>query len=262
MPNSTRKKTTFPRANFRFAAALSMLAAVSFAVVAQEHREPATATALAAQGRTISFEQNLGQVEPSVKFMARLQRGSVSLLPDRLLLGLSTAGPEAAPLLQMRLVGADPEARAEGLGEQSRRTHYYLGNDPANWHPNVRHYSKVRFHDVYPGIDLVYYDAEGLLEYDFIVSPGADPSLIELAFDGVEGVRVNEEGQLVLSTQRGEVRQLSPVVYQEPGEGETNASPVVYQEPHRGETNTSPAAYQEPRRGETNNSPGRNPHKR
>ena len=243
-PKAIGRKSMSSGINGRFVAVLSILTVAALVVILPVADEPSGTATLRAQGRAISFEQNLGQIEPSVKFMARLRRGSVSLLPDRLLLGLNTAGPEAARSVEMRLVGADPEAGAEGLGEQTRRTHYYLGNDPANWHPDVRHYSRVRFRDVYPGIDLVYYDAGGLLEYDFIVSPGADPSAIELAFYGVEGVRVNGEGQLVLRTPRGEVRQLSPVVYQEPREGETN---------------TSPAVHQQPRRGETNNSPGRKP---
>jgi hypothetical protein len=34
----------------------------------------------------------------------------------------------------------------------------------------------VRYTNVYPGVDLVYYGKQRQLEYDFVIQPGADPS--------------------------------------------------------------------------------------
>ena len=70
---------------------------------------------------------------------------------------------------------------------------------------------------VYRGIDVVYYGAQGGLEYDFTVAPGADPRAIRLRFDGAERVRVDENGDVVLSMSVGEVRQHKPIAYQEIG---------------------------------------------
>ena len=51
------------------------------------------------------------------------------------------------------------------------------------------HYARVEYQDIYPGIDLAYYGNQRRLEYDFLVEPGADPSLIALNFDGAQQVR-------------------------------------------------------------------------
>ena len=69
--------------------------------------------------------------------------------------------------------------------------------------------------EAYPGIDLAYYGNQGQLEYDFIVQPGADPNAIKFRFEGTEEVTLNEQGELVLQTAAGEVKQHKPMIYQE-----------------------------------------------
>jgi hypothetical protein len=82
----------------------------------------------------------------------------------------------------------------------------------------VPNYAKVTYSNVYRGIDLVFYGNQNLLEYDFIVSPGADANVITLGFEGMTGLRVDEKGDLLLRTDAGEIRQSRPVVYQQIGE--------------------------------------------
>src|SRR5207249_3382021 len=84
-------------------------------------------------------------------------------------------------------------------------------NDPKKWHTNVPTYAKVRYKDVYPGIDLVYYGNQGQLEYDFVVEPGADPRTIRLTLQGGGRLKLDAQGDLVL----GEVRFRKPRLYQE-----------------------------------------------
>src|SRR5262249_24945873 len=89
-------------------------------------------------------------------------------------------------------------------------------NDPGKWRTNVPTYAKVRYSEVYSGIDLMYYGNGRQLEYDFVVAPGGDPGAIRLAFDGSRGVTIDRDGDLVLKIETGgeEVRFRKPVVYQ------------------------------------------------
>src|SRR5439155_16516105 len=87
------------------------------------------------------------------------------------------ATPPPAAVVRLQLVGGNPQARAGGLDALTSQTNYYLGADPAGWHPGVAPYCRVRLHDVYPGVDTLYYaNAAQRLEYDFVVAPGADPA--------------------------------------------------------------------------------------
>ncbi|MBM3495726.1 MAG: hypothetical protein FJX72_15590, partial [Armatimonadetes bacterium] len=54
------------------------------------------------------------------------------------------------------------------------------------------------------------------LEYDFILKPHADPSRIQIAFEGAQKVRV-ADGDLILSTPAGDVRMKRPYAYQNIG---------------------------------------------
>jgi len=83
----------------------------------------------------------------------------------------------------MKLAGANPAARVEGLDLLGSQTNYFLGDSPG-WRQGVRNYGRVRIAEAYPGIDLVFYGTEGSLEFDFDVAPGADPRAIRLEIAG------------------------------------------------------------------------------
>lgn len=115
----------------------------------------------------------------------------------------------------MKLVGANSQAQVAGVEELPDKVNYFLSNDPTKWRTNVSTYAKVRYDDVYPGVDLVYYGNQQRLEYDFVVAPGVDPNAIRFTFAGADQVEVDAQGNLVLHTAGGPVRQHKPVVYQE-----------------------------------------------
>ena len=126
--------------------------------------------------------------------------------------------PDAArvtsTMLEMKVVGANAKARVEGAEELPGKSNYFIGNDPKKWRTNIATYAKVRVEDVYPGVDLVYYGNRGQLEYDFVVRPGADPSVIRLSLTGASLTKVDAEGDLVVQADGGEVRFHKPVIYQ------------------------------------------------
>jgi hypothetical protein len=118
-------------------------------------------------------------------------------------------------VLRMGLVGAARKPLVSGLEELPGKANYFIGNDPAKWRTNVPTYAKVHYREVYPGIDLVYYGNQRSLEYDFVVAPGADPRKIALSFKGAERLEIDAQGDLVLHTMGGIIRQHKPVIYQE-----------------------------------------------
>ena len=89
-------------------------------------------------------------------------------------------------MLRMKLVGANAQATIEGMDEMESKVNYFIGNDPSKWHTEISTFKRVRFRQVYPGIDTVYYGNQQQLEYDFVVAPGADPQNITLKFEGAD----------------------------------------------------------------------------
>jgi hypothetical protein len=130
----------------------------------------------------------------------------------------------AQAVVRMQLLGANPAPQVVGLEELPGRSNYFIGNDPKKWRTNVPTYARVKYANVYPGVDLVYYGNQGQLEYDFVVQPGADPSRIALDIEpslvpapghpSWAPLRVAENGDLVVGTKGGEVVFRKPIVYQ------------------------------------------------
>ena len=119
-----------------------------------------------------------------------------------------------AATIRMELVGANPDAKAEGVDELPGKVNSLRGNDQSQWHANIETFKKVQFKEVYPGIDLVYYGNQQHLEYDFIVAPGARPETIALRFSGADSLDVNKHGDLVIQAGGAEIHMRTPVIYQ------------------------------------------------
>ena len=158
----------------------------------------------------LSFEPNHGQAPSHVRFLSRAL-GHVLLLSPNELIWQQRGGTA----LRMKAIGANVRADLVGLDPLPGKSNYFLGQDSRQWRTGIHHYARVRYRDVYPGIDLVVYGSHSRLEYDFVISPGKDPAGILLAFSGPERVFIDERGDLVLRTAAGEFRQPKPTVYQE-----------------------------------------------
>jgi YD repeat-containing protein len=163
----------------------------------------------------LSFEANRGQVEGDVRFLARGRGYNAFVSPRDIVLAAGRGRePEKRSVVRMSFPGASAETRVSGVDEQPGKSHYYVGNDPSRWRTNVPHYAKVRYEELYPGVDVVLYGNPRQLEYDIVVAPGADPGVVRLAFEGAQDLRLDGR-DLVVQTAAGEIRQLKPVVYQE-----------------------------------------------
>jgi len=127
----------------------------------------------------LSFEANQGQVDQQVKYLARGQGYTLFLTPGAALLGLRSEGAgNSTEWLRLVLHGAATAPAITGEEKLPGQSHYLVGNNPAQWRTNIPTYSRVRYQQVYPGVDLIYYGRQGRLENDFELAPGTNPKVI------------------------------------------------------------------------------------
>src|ERR1700729_4139220 len=99
--------------------------------------------ALEAYGKLpLTFEQNSGQTDARVKFLAR-GAGYTVFLTDRDAT-LRLEGPPAEPGkraaqagVRLALAGSNSHTVAHPVGQQVAHASYFVGNDPQKWRPNV-----------------------------------------------------------------------------------------------------------------------------
>ncbi len=173
----------------------------------------------------LSFEANRGQTDPRVRFVSRGDGYALSLTDSGPVFSLGGSvydlgalGP-ATPgaTLEMDLVGAEPDPVIVGRDRLPGVVNYLKGSDPSGWHTGIPTYGRVRYEEVYPGIDLAFRGTGDGLEYDFLLAPGSDPSTIAVRFRGTEAIRVDGRGDLMITTAAGEIVHGDPVIYQEIG---------------------------------------------
>lgn len=114
-------------------------------------------------------------------------------------------------LMDMHLVDANPNAEIITEGKSHDYTNYYTHDALF-----VHQYQKITYKNIYPGIDWVIYTTEeGGMKYDFIVQPGADPSVIKMKFTHQEELYLDEKGNLIHGNRLGSFTEKAPISFQE-----------------------------------------------
>lgn len=169
----------------------------------------------------LSFEANVGQTNPDVKFLSRGRGYTLFLTDSQATLKLTSQqtadGKAQTAILRLKLLKARP--RLEGQELLEGKVNYLIGKDQKKWHSNISTYRKIVYRNAWSGIDMIWHGTQNELEYDFVVKPGADPSKIRFALKGAQNLHIDEGGRLVAKTSAGEVIQKAPTIYQETAEG-------------------------------------------
>lgn len=156
------------------------------------------------------FEANVGQYPSTLKFVARQRDASFALTQDALLINAKSGSP-----LRIRLLGASENARVAGEALVPDGTNYFVGREPEKWETAVPTYERVRYHEIYRGVDLVYYcNEKGELEHDFEVGPGGSSDDISLEIAGYKSLDLRADGNVFIN---GGIELRRPVAYQQIG---------------------------------------------
>lgn len=197
-------------------------------------------TELKTYSSQVYFEENLGQYESQVKFQ--------TFVPDHLVRFLE----EGISIAQVREIEArDPSKEPESEKHENYRwsyarspeyeglvwnvhfinsqadvtptgknilpgyVNYLRGADSSTWTRHVHRYKELWYEDIYAGIDLRYYGAtDQQLKYDFIVGQKGNVDEILMEWEGVDGLTIDEKGDLQIKTMWGVVKDLAPYAYQ------------------------------------------------
>jgi len=201
--------------------------------------QPAAASQIAAQSRVrssyaslpLAFEENKGQTDPQVKYLARGE-GYTLFLTDRdavfslrsakksdgrsSMPGLNrTANDESTAVVRMTLANANAPAKLSAGEMLPGKSNYLIGRDSSKWQTGVVHYGRVNYQNVYPGVNLAFHGAQRQTEFDFVLAAGADPTPIAFQFSGAQAMKTDDSGNLEIATGAGDVVLHKPFAYQE-----------------------------------------------
>lgn len=186
---------------------------------------------------------NEGQWEDQVKFKAVVPFGAVYIEEQAITFSFVSEGdldhihdlkhetrdPELVYNSKVRghawrlnLVGASSSV-VQGENKFSHHYNYFVGDDQSKWRGGVSNYQKVRQADIYPGTDLLLTSEGNAFKYEFHLAAGADPSVIQMRYDGIEPVLAQDK--IYLQTAFEEFVEQSPIAWQLDAQG--NKIPVA-----------------------------------
>ena len=214
----------------------------------------------------LGFEPNHGQTDTTVQYVSRGAGYCIFLTSDGAVLelnkssgangqkkesGIRRQAPENGSvrsttdsgllttnsIFKMELVGANARPFVTGADKLPGKSNYLIGSDPRKWRTNVPNFARVKYKNVYAGIDLIYYGNQRQLEYDFSLAPGANPNAIKMSVEAVRespfaisgsghqspqqksvhrkaALQIGPDGDLVIKSDGSELRFHKPVAYQ------------------------------------------------
>ncbi|MDB5284851.1 MAG: domain containing protein, partial [Bacteroidota bacterium] len=183
---------------------------------------------------TISFKENKGQWASDVISIGHTNIGDMMVKRDQIFF-LSENRTEAmeAELDKTPEKEGEPENEVRGCqkwglffegynpgftttksNEQVTRYNYFL-DDKSKWASDVASFGELTLQNIYNGIDLrLYSQKDHHIEFDWIVNAGVDYHNIKMRFKGLEGLSVDEKGNLSAKMHFDDVKFDIPEAYQ------------------------------------------------
>ena len=183
------------------------------------------------------FLANEGQVTGSdglplsnVRYYARLQGMDVYFLPDRVAYVLYKADSiqrdtlstgELSPRIWRQRVdlvfeGCSPHAEIEGMDRREEAIRYYTHNVPEGIE-GVSSLRSLRYHSVYPGVDVVFRIHDGRLKYDLEAETPQALHQVRLTYRGIDSIRCSAQ-QLKAYCSLGALHEHIPASYTRDGQ--------------------------------------------
>jgi len=179
----------------------------------QENPAPPVRIRELVQRPPLFFEENSGQLDSQVRYVARTRRADVFLTRNAAVFALRGTTVDATDSFSIHWADSRPDVVVAGEQQLAGNAHYFIGNDPSKWQTGIPTFGKVRYRQLYPGVDLVFYGRDGEVEFDLELQPGARVDRARLFFEGVDSLQVAEQGDLVLRVHDREIRQRRPRAY-------------------------------------------------
>ena len=172
-------------------------------------------------GGRLAFVPNQGQWPGQVLFAA--DAPSLRVRAERDAIGVDLLAADTDRVLgayvRLRFVDcSDTVAPFPGEPEPGVR-HYFLGSDPDRWRTRIPTYDSVVWASVWPGVDVVLEERDGVASYTIRAEAGVDPGLVQIELEGADRVQVDAEGNLYAPFEFGTLRHSAPRAWLERADG-------------------------------------------
>ena len=186
------------------------------------------------EGLSPYFVENIGQLNEAVKYHLKMKGTVVYLTPHEVVYQFMNRRKEATSEeerfslkesgkafdevrvenVRVKYLGVNEGVKVEGLNERKTKINYFIGDEEEKWIQGARAFSDVIYKNLYSGIDMIVSGNQDKIKYTYVVGEGADAKKIAMKHMGVEGIRINESGELEMDLEGGHLFEEKPYCYQ------------------------------------------------
>src|SRR3989338_438999 len=171
----------------------------------------------------IPFIQNNGQAYSQVKFYANMFSGTVFVTDDDLTYVIQKN--DTALVVKEQFLSTY-DVSPIGLEKSTASVSYFKG-EQENWQSEIPTFNVLSLGQIWNSIDVNLKVHGNNVEKIYMVNPGANVSDIKMKIDGANNLSISKSGELVISTDMGDVSMTAPVAFQVI-DGKRNDIPVSY----------------------------------
>jgi hypothetical protein len=156
------------------------------------------------------FTENKGQWSQGMSFYGETGFGGMAFYDSSILMNIIVEEEEMddedetvhvnGHMLGLDLVDSNRGVKPSGYNERIGKKNWMIGDERSDWVTGARTFDIIHYDDVWSGIDLRYYYSDEGMKYDYIVSPYALVSDIEIEVSGHQSIRA-EGDRLVIEYQ-------------------------------------------------------------
>ncbi|MCC7331432.1 MAG: gliding motility-associated C-terminal domain-containing protein [Flavobacteriales bacterium] len=180
-----------------------------------------------AHNEGLRFIENKGQWKEPFLFKSDLGNGAVFLEPNSFTYCFYNADeiqsnhfsnkPSEIPIkyhaFRVNFLNAE-KAVIQSQKKYPEYFNYLIGKNKTNWKGKVNAYGQIEYKNLYSGVDLIVYSLGNLMKYDLVISPKTDISKVQLQYEGIDKIKIDRSGNLVVSTSVGDLIEQKPYAYQ------------------------------------------------
>ena len=174
----------------------------------------------AQQKNEMLFLENVGQIhdqfgKPRKDIDFVLQSKGMNIFISKGKLTYQFADETLMQRLEAELIGSSSKASLE----PEQATAYYENHHFAGKLLGIAHsYKKIVYRNIYPHIDwILKINADNTFEYEYAVGALGNANQIQMKYNGAEKISINTDGDLIVQTNLGNIKEKAPTTYGKAG---------------------------------------------
>lgn len=181
-------------------------------------------------GQDVWMQPNAGQWDERIEYKIDLQIGEMFIEKNGFTYFLNDinshlhhthdsqdehAEPEEfhMQVIRSKFLNSDWKKEVDHYDSSAFYKNYYLSKDQSKWKSGLHSYSYIAMRDFYKGIDLYLDGRSNTIEYSFELDPGSKPDQIQIQYEGQDKLFIDDDGNLHIVNQFGEIIESKPVAW-------------------------------------------------